>query len=199
MSRLYGTARQFTVDVGHDLWRVPISRMGPNIRLSTPPPGPKAPSFAGVCYLQRARDCDWWHAACRRHSMDCLTRRERAILADVSEGLTDKEIALRRHISVGTVKNHLSNAKRKLDVRTRVELALHAQADELEGLRRWHERELSRRAEYERVQCELQEQVDSLQEEVSQLRKWARVADSHKGDRYLQGVLDWRHSPVGNG
>ena len=131
--------------------------------------------------------------------MDCLTRRERAILADVSEGLTDKEIALRRHISLGTVKNHLSNARRKLDVRTRVELALHAQADELEGLRRWHKRELSRRAEYERVQCELQKQVDSLQVEISQLRIWARVANLHKGDRYLQGVLDWRNSPVGNG
>ncbi len=122
--------------------------------------------------------------------MDCLTRRERAILADVSEGLTDKEIALRRHISLGTVKNHLTNARRKLDVRTRVELALHAQADELEGLRRWRERELSRRAEFEQVQRELKEQVDSLLEEISQFRKWGRVANSHKGDGYLQRVMD---------
>ncbi len=122
--------------------------------------------------------------------MDCLTRREPVILADVSEGLTDKEIALRRRISLGTVKNHLSNARRKLGVRTRVELALHAQADELEGLRRWRERELSRRAEYERVQCELQKQVDSLQEEISQLLEWGRVASSHKSDWYLQRVLD---------
>lgn len=122
--------------------------------------------------------------------MDCLTRRERAILADVSEGLTDKEIGLRRHISLGTVKNHLSNARRKLDVRTRVELALYAQADELEGLRCWRERELSRRAEYERVQCALQEQVDRLQGEISQLREWGSVANSHKDDWYLQRAID---------
>ena len=57
-----------------------------------------------------------------------------------------KEIALRRNISVQTVKTHLANARRKLGARTRVELALLAQADELERLRQWREQELSRRA-----------------------------------------------------
>lgn len=122
--------------------------------------------------------------------MECLTPRERDILADVSEGMTDKEIALRRHISLGTVKNYLISARRKLGARTRVELALRAQADERERLRRWREHELTRLAAHERAQRDLLEQVHSLRREIGRLSKRGRGTDGHNGDRYPHRVLD---------
>ena len=110
--------------------------------------------------------------------MEPLTSRERDLLADVSEGLTDKEIAQRRHLSLQTVKNHLLAIRNKLGVRNRVELALHGLSGELERLRRWRERELSRRAEYERAQRgrietnrNLRQQVNHLQRENDLLRR----------------------------
>ena len=49
-----------------------------------------------------------------------LTRREREILALVAEGLTNAEIGARLWISAGTVRRHLENAYRKLEVHTRI-------------------------------------------------------------------------------
>jgi len=48
-----------------------------------------------------------------------LTRRERAVLGLVRDGLTNKEIAARLVISPGTVRSHLEHAFEKLDVHTR--------------------------------------------------------------------------------
>ncbi len=133
---------------------------------------------------------DRWHAACRGHSIDCLTRRERDLITDVSEGLTDKEIARRRQIALGTVKNHLSNARCKLGVRTRVKLALLVTTDELERLRLWREQELSRRAEHERMQCKLRKRVLNLQSQIGQLREERHVVEVRKADWYPRQVID---------
>ena len=56
-----------------------------------------------------------------------LTERERAILALLGQGQTNQEISKQLFLSVGTVKNHISNILGKLDVRDRTQAALIAQ------------------------------------------------------------------------
>ncbi|GAA4749589.1 response regulator transcription factor [Nocardioides endophyticus] len=53
-----------------------------------------------------------------------LTRRETDVLALVGAGLNNTEIAARLHLSLSTVKTHISNVLDKTDSRDRVALAL---------------------------------------------------------------------------
>ena len=55
-----------------------------------------------------------------------LTEREEEVLAKVSHGLTNAEIADELHVSLSTVKTHLASLMSKLNVRNRVELAIWA-------------------------------------------------------------------------
>ena len=55
-----------------------------------------------------------------------LTEREEEVLARVANGLTNSEIADELHVSLSTVKTHLTSLMTKLDVRNRVELAIWA-------------------------------------------------------------------------
>jgi len=55
-----------------------------------------------------------------------LTAREVEILAEVSSGATNKEIAERLFISVNTVKNHIHDILRKLDLKNRREARMFA-------------------------------------------------------------------------
>ena len=55
-----------------------------------------------------------------------LTPREREVVRQVQLGLRNAEIAARLLISEETVKKHLNTIFHKLDVRSRVALALHA-------------------------------------------------------------------------
>ena len=55
-----------------------------------------------------------------------LTDREEEVLLTVAQGLTNSEIAETLHISLSTVKAHLSSLMTKLDARNRVELAIWA-------------------------------------------------------------------------
>ena len=50
-----------------------------------------------------------------------LTRRERALLAALSKGMTNKELAAEFDITVNTVKFHLRNLFDKLSVRNRAQ------------------------------------------------------------------------------
>lgn len=50
---------------------------------------------------------------------DTLTERQREVLAHLGRGLTNREIAARLGIQVGTVKTHVHHVLDKLDVRTR--------------------------------------------------------------------------------
>ncbi len=56
--------------------------------------------------------------------LEALTGREKEILARVTEGMSNKEIASVLHISERTVKNHLSNIFRKLNVSDRTQAAI---------------------------------------------------------------------------
>jgi DNA-binding NarL/FixJ family response regulator len=53
-----------------------------------------------------------------------LTRREREVVLLVGEGLKNRDIAERLHLSEATVRNHLTSILDKLDVHDRFELAL---------------------------------------------------------------------------
>ncbi|MBM7588067.1 DNA-binding NarL/FixJ family response regulator [Bacillus pakistanensis] len=55
-----------------------------------------------------------------------LTSRELAVIKLVGEGLTNKEVSQRLHLSVGTVKNHLTQILQKLHLRDRTQLAIYA-------------------------------------------------------------------------
>jgi two-component system, NarL family, nitrate/nitrite response regulator NarL len=57
-----------------------------------------------------------------------LTRRERQIAALVSEGLSNKEIAIELRIGPATVKNHIHNILEKLQVRRRGAIGTHVRA-----------------------------------------------------------------------
>ena len=53
--------------------------------------------------------------------MKVLTRQEKKMLAALSSGKLYKEIAVENFISINTVKKHLKNVYKKLDVKSRAE------------------------------------------------------------------------------
>jgi len=55
-----------------------------------------------------------------------LTKRERQVIALIADGLTNKEIAQKLHLSTYTVKSHVHNILEKLALNTRVQIAKHA-------------------------------------------------------------------------
>ena len=57
-------------------------------------------------------------------STDGLSPREREIVAAVARGLSNRDIAMATGIAQQTVKNHLSTIFHKLNVRSRVQLAI---------------------------------------------------------------------------
>ncbi|GAA3850998.1 response regulator transcription factor [Streptomyces sedi] len=59
-----------------------------------------------------------------RRRLAVLTERERAVADAVADSLSNAEIATRLHLSLGTVKSHLSSALTKLQLDNRVQLAL---------------------------------------------------------------------------
>ncbi len=61
---------------------------------------------------------------CEERALDRLTERQRDVAALVAEGLSNEEIASRLFLSPATVKSHLTAVMRRLDVRTRTQLAI---------------------------------------------------------------------------
>ncbi|HUF11419.1 MAG TPA: response regulator transcription factor [Rhodothermales bacterium] len=59
-----------------------------------------------------------------------LTKREQEVVALISEGCSNKEIAQRLHIATHTVKSHVHNILEKLALSTRLEIAAFAHASE---------------------------------------------------------------------
>ncbi|WP_267897029.1 response regulator [Ureibacillus yapensis] len=67
-----------------------------------------------------------------RDDMDIpLTEREIAIVQLIGEGKTNKEIANSLFLSVGTVKNHITNILHELNLRDRTQIAIYAIRNEL--------------------------------------------------------------------
>jgi DNA-binding NarL/FixJ family response regulator len=65
--------------------------------------------------------------AAAAHSVARLTERERDVLVLVAHGLSNADIGARAHLSIGTVKDHVSAVLAKLEVGSRVQAALLAQ------------------------------------------------------------------------
>lgn len=61
-----------------------------------------------------------------KEKLDSLTKRELEILKQVAEGMFNKEIANNLSISERTVKNHISNIFKKIDVSDRTQAAVFA-------------------------------------------------------------------------
>lgn len=61
-----------------------------------------------------------------RDKIDSLTKRELEVLIQVANGMFNKEIATSLNISERTVKNHLSNIFKKIDVSDRTQAAVFA-------------------------------------------------------------------------
>jgi two-component system, NarL family, nitrate/nitrite response regulator NarL len=61
-----------------------------------------------------------------------LTTREREVIALISEGLSNKDIAERLHIATYTVKSHIHNILEKLALGTRLQIAAFARNEESE-------------------------------------------------------------------
>jgi len=59
------------------------------------------------------------------HGIDLLSKREEAVVRQVAEGLTNREISIRLKLSEHTVRNYLFKIFDKLGVSTRVELVLY--------------------------------------------------------------------------
>ncbi|HXM55829.1 MAG TPA: response regulator transcription factor, partial [Candidatus Dormibacteraeota bacterium] len=57
---------------------------------------------------------------------DALTRREREVLAYLARGRSNQEIALTLHVSVETVKTHVSHILTKLGLEDRTQAAIYA-------------------------------------------------------------------------
>lgn len=61
-----------------------------------------------------------------REKIDLLTRRELEVLIQVANGMFNKEIAINLNISERTVKNHISNIFKKIEVNDRTQAAVFA-------------------------------------------------------------------------
>jgi DNA-binding NarL/FixJ family response regulator len=59
-------------------------------------------------------------------AIDRLTPREREVLQALAEGLSDREIATRLHVGVGTVHSHVTNILSKLEVSSRLQALVFA-------------------------------------------------------------------------
>lgn len=64
-------------------------------------------------------------------SVEGLTQRERQILKQISAGMSNKMIATKLDIAEGTVKVHVKNLLKKLNMRSRVEAAIWAMENNL--------------------------------------------------------------------
>ena len=61
-----------------------------------------------------------------KDKLESLTKREIEVLIAIADGLLNKEIAINLGISERTVKNHISNIFKKIDVADRTQAAVFA-------------------------------------------------------------------------
>lgn len=83
---------------------------------------PKLIPFLNQRLMARDQDKD---------KIDSLTKRELEVLSEVASGMFNKEIAISLNISERTVKNHISNIFKKIDVSDRTQAAVFAIKNDL--------------------------------------------------------------------
>ena len=71
------------------------------------------------------------HRDVEKDKLESLTKREKEILIQVASGMSNKEIAINLDISERTVKNHISNIFKKIDVSDRTQAAVFAIKNDL--------------------------------------------------------------------
>lgn len=83
-----------------------------------------SPSATRSLVAQVRRDAAGDRAARARRRLDALTEREREVAVGIGRGLSNAEIAAELHMSVATVKTHVSRLFDKLDAVNRVQIAI---------------------------------------------------------------------------
>ena len=81
------------------------------------------PNLTGSLFSQIINHSDKTEKKIRRFEVVRLTQREHQVIDCVSEGITNKEIADKLHLSVYTVKSHIHNILEKLALHSRVQIA----------------------------------------------------------------------------
>jgi DNA-binding NarL/FixJ family response regulator len=109
---------------GYVLKDVPVERLLDNVRAAHQDEALISPTIAAALMNQVAELAQ----ISAQDTLDPqavadLTAREREVLSLIGDGLTNQEIAERLFIEVGTVKNHVHNILKKLDVNSREEAA----------------------------------------------------------------------------
>jgi len=79
-----------------------------------------------VLELLRIAGRSWERDSESQQAIDQLTPREREILWALADGLSDKKIAKRLGVSIGTVGNHFTSIYKKLGVRSRLQALVFA-------------------------------------------------------------------------
>ena len=59
-----------------------------------------------------------------------MTKREREVIGLLGEGMSNKEIGQRIHVSIYTIKSHIHNIMEKLALHTRLEIANYSYTDQ---------------------------------------------------------------------
>lgn len=87
------------------------------------------PQMTSTLFSQIARAAV---ASGRPEALDAvrMTTRERQVIDLISEGLGNKQIAARLHVSIHTVKSHVRNIMEKLALHTRLQIAAFAHRDQ---------------------------------------------------------------------
>ncbi|SBS26025.1 Oxygen regulatory protein NreC [Marinomonas spartinae] len=80
----------------------------------------------GTYFSSKASDLLFGQFSSAPQEEESLTPRESAVLAEVANGLSNKEIAQQLNISVRTVETHRQNIKRKLDIHSSAGLVKYA-------------------------------------------------------------------------
>ena len=109
---------------GYVLQNVPAEKLLDNVRAAHDDKALISPTVAAVLMEQVA---ELSHISAQYELdpevVETLTPRERDVLSLIGDGMTNQEIASQLVIEVGTVKNHVHNILKKLDVTSREEAA----------------------------------------------------------------------------
>jgi DNA-binding NarL/FixJ family response regulator len=109
---------------GYVLQDVPVERLLDNVRAAHDDRALVSPTIAAALMNHIAELAKIsTQAELEPTLVDALTPREKEVLLLIGEDLTNAEIANRLFIEVGTVKNHVHNLLKKLDVSSREEAA----------------------------------------------------------------------------